>query len=379
MRPLDKSNSPELLDLTCDLIKCKSVTPDEGGALDLITNYLEPLGFTCTRLPFAEVDNLYARYGNKGKNLCFAGHIDVVPPGDEAKWNTKPFEPTIIDGILYGRGASDMKAAITPFMVAVKEYIKTTPDCSISFLITSDEEGPGINGTKKVLEHLQNTGEKIDACIVGEPTSVDKVVDTIKVGRRGSITGWLTVNGTQGHVAYPQLADNPNAILVDILAQLQALELDNGNEFFDASNLEVTSIDVGNNITNLIPAQAKAVFNIRFNDEHSSDSLKDKLDTIISKYPQASVEYKVSGESFITKNDSLVDIAANAVEQIVGAKPVLSTSGGTSDARFIKNYCPVVELGLTNATAHKVNECVRVDDLYVLQNIYYQVMRNYFA
>ncbi|EWY41282.1 succinyl-diaminopimelate desuccinylase [Skermanella stibiiresistens SB22] len=369
------------------MVRCPSVTPADAGALDVLVGALEPLGFTCHRLRFDEdgtppIDNLYARLGGAGPNLCFAGHTDVVPPGDPRDWTADPFAGDIIDGKLHGRGTSDMKAAIAAFVAAAARRIaaKGAPAGSISLLITGDEEGPAINGTRKVLDWLVEKGETLDACVVGEPTNPNYLGEMIKVGRRGSITGHLTVHGTQGHVAYPHLADNPLPRLVRMLAALTAEPLDQGNAHFQPSTLAITTIDVGNPADNVIPAKGTASFNIRFNDEHTSDRLKDWIkrtcDTVGGPYD---LKFRVSGESFLTPPGALSALVADAVERVTGHRPELSTTGGTSDARFIKAHCPVVEFGIVGQTMHKVDEHVAVADVERLTDIYEAVIDGFFA
>lgn len=368
--------------LTQELVRCQSVTPKNAGALDVLQKELEALGFKCTRLPFSErgtadVDNLYARLGTKSPHFCYAGHTDVVPVGDMADWDFPPFKGMIDNGILYGRGTSDMKGGIASFVAAVS----TLGDFegSISLLITGDEEGPAINGTVKMLEWLKQHDEIPDVCIVGEPTNQYEIGDMAKIGRRGSMNGELTVHGTQGHVAYPHLADNPIPRLVRILDKFIRTELDQGNDYFQASNLEVVTVDVGNPATNVIPMDASARFNIRFNNEHTPDGLinwiTDICETIGGDY---TLDVNLSGDAFLTEEGSFTDLIRNSVKQVTGKEVELSTSGGTSDARFIKNYCPVAEFGLINKTIHKVNECVAVDDLIKLRDIYIQMLKNYF-
>jgi succinyl-diaminopimelate desuccinylase len=368
--------------LSIDLMRCPSVTPIEGGALVYLAKTLAPMGFTIERFPFEDVDNLYARVGRSGKNLCFAGHTDVVPPGDLSAWRIDPFKPEVIDGILYGRGAVDMKGAIACFVAATSEFLERHPtfDGSISFLITGDEEGVAINGTQKVLEALKAKGETIDHCIVGEPTNPAKLGEMLKIGRRGSVTFRLNISGVQGHVAYPKLADNPLFYLIEILRELQNHHLDNGTAHFDPSNLEVTSIDVGNKADNVIPAKATATFNIRFNDTHSSQSLIAWVEGICKKIAPKNYELlpRITGEAFLTQPGEFSALVVDAVKTATGMTPELSTTGGTSDARFIKDYCPVVEFGLINKTAHKVDECIAEADLYALTKIYCTVLERYF-
>jgi succinyl-diaminopimelate desuccinylase len=369
------------------LIRRPSVTPTDAGALDVLGNYLAKLGFKCRRLPFSQagtpdVDNLYARYGTGAPNFCFAGHTDVVPPGDPANWLSDPFQPVRRDGRLYGRGAADMKCAIAAFAVATARFLgKTNGDFagSISFLITGDEEGPAINGTKKLLAWAQDKGESWDACVVGEPTNPKDMGEMIKIGRRGSLNGKLTVYGTQGHTAYPHLADNPIHRLARMVDALTSAELDQGSDHFQASTLQFSTIDVGNPATNVIPARANATFNVRFNDLHTSADVeawaREKLDGIGGDYD---LDVYVSGESFLTPPGRLSEILSAAVKEVTGKDPDLSTTGGTSDARFIKDYCPVAEFGLVSQTMHKANESVAVEDMQTLTKIYLTVLENFF-
>ena len=376
------------LALTRDLVRCPSVTPAEAGALDLLQASLEGLGFRCRRLKFSapgtpDVDNLYARCGNAAPNFCFAGHIDVVPVGDPAGWSVDPFGASIKGDVLYGRGASDMKGAIASFVAAAARVIAAKgADLagSISLLITGDEEGPAINGTVKVLHWMAEHGERIDACLVGEPTNPQRLGDMIKIGRRGSLTGRLTVFGTQGHVGYPHLADNPIPRLMQMLSRIDAVELDRGNAHFQASNLEITTIDVGNPTTNIIPGQARATFNIRYNTEQTAAALeawlRQSLDAVGGRYELA---IEASSEPFLTPPGRLSELVSRAIQATVGRTPELSTTGGTSDARFIKNYCPVVEFGLVGQTMHKVDERVRLADLTALAAIYERILKGWFG
>ncbi len=364
------------------LIRCRSVTPAEGGALNYLERELTATGFTCQRLPFKErgtpdVDNLYARIGEGAPHICFAGHTDVVPPGDEAAWRHAPFAADIEDGYLYGRGAADMKGAIAAAMAAVQQFLPTRPlvGGTISFLITCDEEGPGINGTKKLVEWLKEKGEKLDACVLGECTSEASAGDTIKIGRRGSLCCQVRVRGVQGHTAYPHKARNPMPALIDALSLLKARTLDQGSAHFEPSNLEITSIDTGNPAFNVIPATATARFNIRFNDLHTAHALKIWIEEQVSAALKGtgtdySLEYEPASESFLTEPAGFVEKLSAAIEAVTKREPILSTGGGTSDARFIKDLCPVAELGLLNATAHKVDECVPIADLETLTRIY---------
>ena len=361
-----------------DLIRAESVTPDSGAALDVLEAVLSDAGFTCHRLLFSEdgtpdVPNLYARYGSGTPNICFAGHTDVVPTGLAEHWSSPPFAAEVVDGQLYGRGAADMKAAIASFTSAATNLITDQPDFSgsISFLITGDEEGPAINGTKKVLQWLRERGETIDYCLVGEPTNPEALGDMIKIGRRGSLHGFITTQGIQGHVAYPHHAHNPIPDMVRLLAALEA-PLDDGNEHFQPSNLEIVDMQVGNDSHNVIPGEATARFNVRFNSNWTPEALQAALeerlaDTGVERY---SLKWWLSGDSFITEPCRLTDALVAAVEAHTGRTPALSTSGGTSDARFIKDICPVVEFGLIGATMHKVDEHVPVDAVHTLTRIY---------
>ncbi len=376
------------LELAQSLIRCPSVTPADEGALDLLQSSLEPLGFTCHRMTFSEegtadVDNLYARLGSKGPNFCYAGHTDVVPVGNEAGWTVDPFGGTVVDDVLYGRGATDMKGGIACFIAGLSKFLERRSgkfQGSISLLITGDEEGPSINGTRKILDWMEERGEILDACIVGEPTNPMKLGEMVKIGRRGSISGWLTVHGTQGHTAYPHLADNPLPRLIAMLAAITAEPLDEGTDHFQPSNLQLTTVDVENTATNIIPGEARAAFNIRFNDLHTSETLinwlKDKFDAVGGEYD---IKFQITGEAFLTPPGKLSDILSGAVEKATGIKPDLSTTGGTSDARFIKDFCPIAEFGLISQTMHKVDECVSLADLAKLTEIYDIVLDNYFA
>lgn len=377
------------VELARDLIRCPSVTPADAGALDVLQQALERLGFTCHRLTFStagtpDVDNLYARIGSDaGPNFCFAGHTDVVPVGDRAAWSTDPFAAELRDGQLFGRGAADMKGAIAAFVAAAARVIarhRHELPGAISLLITGDEEGPAINGTKRVLEWLQARGERLDACVVGEPTNPTSLGEMVKIGRRGSLTGRLTVHGVQGHVAYPHLADNSVHRLIKMLTRVTERPLDDGTAHFQPSTLQVSTIDVDNPASNVIPAEARASFNIRFNDRHTGKGLEQWLrrefDAVGGSYD---LTVAVSGEAFLTPPGWLSDLIAHAVEQVVGTRPELSTTGGTSDARFIKDHCPVAEFGLAGATMHKVDERVPASDVRALADIYVAVLDGYFA
>jgi succinyl-diaminopimelate desuccinylase len=369
------------------LIRCPSVTPAEGGALDVLENILTSLGFTCTRLPFTEdgtpdVDNLYAEWGNGKPHFCFAGHTDVVPPGDTESWQHDPFDAVIADDKLYGRGASDMKGGIAAFVAAAAEFIAAQngqTSGTISLLITGDEEGPALNGTKKMLQWLESKNKIPDHCLVGEPTNPTTLGEMMKVGRRGSMTGRLSVQGTQGHVAYPHLADNPVPKLTKLLSALDALILDEGSEFFQPSNLEIVTVDVGNPADNVIPEKATAKFNIRFNDLHSGESLTKLLhDTLTATDIPYQLDISISGESFLTGENSLTAIIAEAANETTGNTPEKSTTGGTSDARFIANYCPVIEFGAVGESMHKIDEHIRLQDLRNLKSIYLNILHKYF-
>ena len=379
----------DAVELARDLIRCPSVTPAEGGALGHLQKVLEGLGFVCHRLAFSDadtpdVDNLYARYGTAAPNFCFAGHTDVVPPGPLDGWSVDPFAAEIRDGYLYGRGAVDMKSAIAAFTAAAADAIEEgIVRGSISFLITGDEEGPSINGTKKVLRWLDEQGERIDHCVVGEPTNPTRLGEMMKIGRRGSMNSILTVKGKQGHVAYPHLADNAAHLLVRMLHALTREPLDAGNAHFQPSSLQITSIDIGNPTENVIPGSAEARFNIRFNDMHSSDSLtkwiQKTLDQAAGEPGRYDLKVRVSGESFIFPPGELSELLGAGIEQVTGRRPELSTTGGTSDARFIKDHCPVAEFGLVGETMHKIDERCSLDDIRALTEIYRVVLSRYFA
>jgi succinyl-diaminopimelate desuccinylase len=370
----------DALALAQALIRRPSVTPKDAGALDILEAVLKELGFATHRLPFGDVDNLYARLGDGAPNFCFAGHTDVVPVGEG--WSADPFAAEIKDGKLYGRGAADMKSAIAAFVAAAARLGK--PKGSVSLLITGDEEGVAVNGTVKVLDWLRGRGEKIDHCIVGEPTSAAHAGDTLKIGRRGSINFKLAVKGVQGHVGYPQKAKNPIPALAQLVTQLAAHRLDKGSEHFDPSTLAFTSVDVGNDATNVIPAEARAAFNIRFNDKHTPDSLanwvKDRAAMIAQESGcEITVTSQTSGVSFLTAPGKFTQQISDTISSITGQVPFFSTSGGTSDARFIKDVCPVVELGLAGATMHKADECVPLAEIKALTDIYAAVLTAYFA
>jgi len=377
--------------LAQSLIRCESITPEDAGALDVLIQTLKPARFTFWRLNFKEegtppVDNLYARIGDGPPHLCFAGHVDVVPPGDAKLWSHPPFAAEIEGDLLYGRGAADMKGAIACFTAAALDYVKGRGreiDGSISLLITGDEEGPAINGTHKVLAWMKEQGERPDHCLVGEPTNTKRIGEAIKIGRRGSLNGWLKVTGVQGHVAYPHLANNPVKGLVKILARFYDTQLDYGSAHFSPSNLEVTTIDVGNPTVNMIPAFAEARFNIRFNDRHSTDALKAQLReqailALSGTDLSFSLEFDPPSDCFLTEPGPLDALLSEAVSEITGLTPSLSTDGGTSDARFIKEYCPAIEFGLTTATIHKADEHVAIADLEQLTAVYRRFIALYF-
>ena len=376
------------VDLTSKLIRCESITPNSAGAIELLISYLEPLGFKCKKINFGEgiekVENLYARFGTKGPNICFAGHVDVVPTGDIEKWSIDPFGGEIKQGKIWGRGAADMKSGIAAFLSSVSNFLSKEKDLekigSISFLITSDEEGKAINGTKKVVEWLEEKQEKITACIVGEPTNVSEMGDTIKVGRRGSFTGFLKVKGVQGHVGYPHLADNPINSLIKMLEPFVKIYLDEGTENFQPSSVMVTSVDVNNNASNVIPGEVSATFNIRFNNLHTINSLKAMLKNQFNKITQNyEFDYYCNAEPFLTSDEFLKTTIEKAIKSVVKINPKQSTSGGTSDARFISKICPVIEFGLVGKTMHKIDENVDVDDITKLVSIYSFFLSNYFG
>ena len=373
------------LKLTKELIRKPSITPKDAGAINLLAKNLRSLGFKCQTINFKNIKNLYAKLGKSKPNFCYAGHTDVVPPGNIDEWSVNPFKPAVKNNKLIGRGANDMKASIACFVAAVSRFkIKNKIfKGSISLLITGDEEGIAINGTKRVVEYLKKRGEKINFCIVGEPTNPSKLGEMIKIGRRGSITGRLTIVGTQGHVAYPHIANNPSDTMVKILKKIKEIKLDNGTKNFQPSNLEITKINIDNHADNVIPGKANAVFNIRFNDKHSSSSLKRKLNAIfksISKKAkcQFNVQYEVSGEAFLTKPNKTTYMVQNTIKKITKIKPKLSTTGGTSDARFIRKIAPCLEFGLVGKTMHKIDESVPLSDLKKLTNIYLNILENYF-
>ncbi|WP_395663691.1 succinyl-diaminopimelate desuccinylase [Aestuariivirga sp.] len=386
-----KNTPTDSVPILQDLIRCRSVTPAEGGALTYLENLLSTRGFICHRLIFRQegtpdVENLFARFGSSAPHLCFAGHTDVVPEGIVDSWTHPPFAADIAEGFIFGRGACDMKGSVAAFAGAAIDFVKSSGKFkgSISFLITGDEEGPAINGTVKVLQWMEENGHIPDHCIVGEPSCLDTLGDTIKIGRRGSMSFTVTVEGRQGHAAYPHKADNPIPKLARFIDRIAAAQLDDGNEHFDPSTLAVTTFDVGNPAGNVIPSRAMAKFNIRFSPEHSFASLRSWVEAQI-----ASVRGQMGGtwslsvtegaDAFITEPGSFVGLVQDAVERETGVFPKLSTSGGTSDARFVKDYCPVLEFGPTNATIHQTNERIAVDELRATQAVYGRIIADYFS
>ncbi len=380
------------LEIAQALIRCPSVTPEEGGALSYLQTLLEGAGFTCHRLTFSDkdtpdVDNLFARIGTSSPHLCFAGHTDVVPPGDAADWTHPPFGAEIADGWLFGRGAADMKGNIACFVATVLDYLAKRdgpPPGSISFLITGDEEGPAINGTSKVLEWMAANGHRPDHCLVGEPSCSEKIGDTIRMGRRGSLIGHISVTGVQGHTAYPQLANNPVPGLLGVLNAFLAEPLDDGTAHFSPSDMQIATIDTGNPATNVIPARISASFNIRFNSNHTAESLMEILTVKASKALEGSgLEHQLSflpaSPCFITEPGQLIELMIGAVKVETGYTPELSTGGGTSDARFVKEYCPVIEFGLLNTTVHQVDERIETGDLETLTRVYRTFIERYLA
>lgn len=368
------------LELARDLISRRSVTPEDAGCQALMIQRLEAIGFSVQQLRFDDVDNFWATRGARGPLLAFAGHTDVVPSGPESQWRHPPFDPVIEDGMLYGRGAADMKGSLAAMVVACEEFLRTYPDHNgrIGFLITSDEEGPSINGTVKVVEWLEAQGEKIDWCIVGEPSSTDRVGDVIKNGRRGSLGGVLTIKGVQGHVAYPHLADNPIHRAAPALAELVAQQWDQGNDFFPATSFQISNINGGTGATNVIPGSVEVVFNFRFSTEVTEAELRERTEAIFTRHGlDYQIDWKLSGQPFLTAEGDLVEAVVRAVEQETGHKPVLSTAGGTSDGRFIApTGAQVVELGPVNDTIHKVDECVSAEDLNRLTKMYRSTLEN---
>ena len=378
------------LKLAKELIKFPTISPVDAGIMKFLEKKLKALGFKTKILEFKEKDsrpvkNLYARLGNKSPNFCYAGHLDVVPAGNLEDWTVNPFKPSVKKGYLIGRGANDMKSSIAAFVSAVSDFIKIKRkfNGSISLLITGDEEGVAINGTKKVVEYLKKKKEKIDFCLVGEPTNPNKLGEMIKIGRRGSMTGRLSIIGIQGHVAYPQRANNPSTALVQILNKLKEIKFDKGTKDFQPTNLEITKININNSADNIIPGLANAIFNIRFNNKHSSSSIKKKIDKIIKKISKKNkskykIDYNISGEAFLTKPNNTTFMIQDIIKKITKIKPQLSTTGGTSDARFIRKIAPCLEFGLVGKTMHKVDEAVSLSDLKKLTKIYTEILKNYF-
>jgi succinyl-diaminopimelate desuccinylase len=378
------------LQLAKELIKFPSITPVDAGVMKFLEKKLKKLGFKTKIIEFKEknfkpVKNLYAKIGNKEPNFCYAGHLDVVPPGNLNDWVVNPFKPTIKQGHLIGRGANDMKSSIAAFVSAVSIFLNKNHkfNGSISLLITGDEEGDAINGTKKVVDYLKKKKEKISFCLVGEPTNPNKLGEMIKIGRRGSLTGKLIINGIQGHVAYPQKANNPSTTIVEILDELKNIKFDSGTKDFQPTNLEVTRININNSADNVIPGSAEATFNIRFNNKHSSSSIKKRISKILKKISKKNkskfkIEYRVSGEAFLTKPNNTTFMIQNIIKKITKIKPKLSTTGGTSDARFIRKISPCLEFGLVGKNMHKVNESVALKDLKNLSKIYHNILQKYF-
>ena len=371
------------LDLTCDLVARPSVTPADAGCQELMARRLEAVGFRVETLQFGSVTNLWARRGDQGPLLCFAGHTDVVPTGPLEEWRSDPFKPVIRDGVLYGRGAADMKSGLAAMVTASEEFVGAHAKHrgSIAFLITSDEEGPSVDGTKRVVEVLRERGEKIDWCVVGEPSSDQAVGDTLKIGRRGSLSGRLTVHGVQGHVAYPQLAENPVHTLAPALAELTARVWDAGDEFFQPTTFQISNLNAGTGAPNVIPGELKARFNLRYSPVQTVDALKKTVEDILTRHGvRYTLEWYVSGEPFYTPPGELSAAAVEAARAITGAAPKLSTGGGTSDGRFIAPLgAQVIELGVTNATIHKVNECVRIEEVDLLHRMYRGVLERLLA
>ena len=378
------------LKLAKELIRFPSITPVDAGVMKFLEKKLKKLGFKTKILEFKEknfqpVKNLYARFGKKGPNFCYAGHLDVVPPGNIKDWTINPFKPSVKKGHLIGRGANDMKSSIASFVSAVSKFLSKNKDFngSISLLITGDEEGDAVNGTKKVVDFLKKKKEKINFCLVGEPTNPNKLGEMIKIGRRGSLTGKLKIFGLQGHVAYPHRANNPSTIIVNILKELKEIKFDKGTKNFQPTNLEVTKININNKADNVIPAIAEATFNIRFNNKHSSTSIKNKLNKVFDRITKKNkskyrIEYRVSGEAFLTKPNKTTFMIQDTVKKVTNVNPKLSTTGGTSDLRFIRKISPGLEFGLVGKTMHKVDEAVSLKDLKNLTKIYQYILQNYF-
>jgi succinyl-diaminopimelate desuccinylase len=375
------------VDLTARLVRCASVTPANDGALEILEELLSGAGFDCAWADRGGIRNLFARWGTKGntRSFGFNGHTDVVPVGNEADWSMPPFGAVVKDGVMYGRGTTDMKSGVAAFAAAAVDFVRDSPpDGSVILAITGDEEGDALDGTTALLEHMQQYGERMDVCLVGEPTCPDKMGEMIKIGRRGSMTAWFTVTGKQGHSAYPHRANNPLPAMVRLMDRLASHELDQGTDHFDPSTLAVVTVDTGNAATNVIPASCSAAVNIRFNDTHSGESLTRWLETEAAAIREAfgimiDMRIKISGESFITPPGALSDLVSKAVEAETGVKPQLSTTGGTSDARFVKSHCPVVEFGLVGQSMHQVDEHVRVEHIHQLKAVYARILQDYFA
>ncbi len=375
---MPNSNNSATIKLAHDLISRVSVTPEDAGCQQTMISRLQALGFNTELLRYEEVDNFWARRGNSGPLFAFAGHTDVVPTGPLDQWDSAPFKPEIRDGMLYGRGAADMKGSLAAFVTACERFVAKHPDHkgSIALLITSDEEGPSINGTVKVVQHLEAREEKIDWCLVGEPSSTNKVGDVIKNGRRGSLGARLLVQGIQGHVAYPHLAENPIHRIAPVLAELAAEEWDQGNDFFPATTFQVSNINAGTGATNVIPGEVEVIFNFRFSTELTAEILQQRVQAIFDKHKlKYNIDWTLSGQPFLTSEGELVNAACEAIQELTGYPSELSTAGGTSDGRFIApTGAQVLELGPVNATIHKVNECVRAEDLDILSDIYERIM-----
>ena len=368
------------LDLAKQLISRRSLTPDDAGCIDILSDQLKPLGFNCEKISMGGVDNLWARRGTASPLVCFAGHTDVVPTGPLNEWHSDPFVPTIKDGVLYGRGASDMKSSLAAFVAAIADFVEQHPNHpgSIAVLFTSDEEGPAVDGTVRVVEALKERGEKMDYCIVGEPTSVAKLGDMIKNGRRGSLSGVLTVKGVQGHVAYPHLAQNPVHEVAAAIAELAQTKWDNGNEYFPPTTWQISNFNAGTGANNVIPGAAHIKFNFRFSTASTLESLQTRVHGILDKHGVPyDLEWRYDGRPYLTKKGDLVEAVARAIKSVTGLDTDLSTTGGTSDGRFIADICPqVVECGPTNASIHKINECIKVEELEQLPKIYKQILVN---
>jgi len=374
------SVSINTLELATQLISRRSVTPDDAGCLDILMNLLKPLGFECEKISMGGVDNLWARRGTTSPLVCFAGHTDVVPTGPLEQWGSDPFVPVIRDGVLYGRGASDMKTSLAAFVVAITDFVEQHPGHpgSLAVLFTSDEEGPAIDGTVRVVEGLRERGEKMDYCIVGEPTAVDRLGDMIKNGRRGSLSGILTVKGVQGHVAYPHLAKNPIHVIAAAIAELAQTQWDSGNEYFPPTTWQISNFNAGTGANNVIPGEAHLKFNFRFSTASTLESLQTRVHGILDKHGVPyDLEWRYDGRPFLTKKGDLVEAVARAIKSVTGIDTKLSTTGGTSDGRFIADICPqVIECGPTNATIHKIDECIKLEELEQLPKIYLQTLKN---